>query len=52
MAFTLVEQTTNPRAKVIEADKAIQSALSMLGISEAKAKMLTQSKLVIPRTNK
>ena len=52
MAFTLVEQTTNPRAKVSEADKAIQSALSMLGISEAKAKMLTQSKLVIPRTNK
>ena len=52
MAFTLVEQTTNPRAKVSEADRAIQSALSMLGISEAKAKMLTQSKLVIPRTNK
>jgi AcrR family transcriptional regulator len=52
MAFTLVEQTTNPKAKIIDADKAIQSALSMLGIGDEKAKKLTESKLVVPRINK
>jgi AcrR family transcriptional regulator len=52
MAFTLIEQVTNPKAKIADADKAIRSALSMLGISEAKAKKLTESKLVIQSLKK
>ena len=45
MAFTLMDQTTNPKASIADADKAIRSALSMIGISDAKAKKLTESKL-------
>ncbi len=45
MVFTLLDQATNPKATIVEADKAIRSALSMIGISEAKAKKLTESKL-------
>jgi AcrR family transcriptional regulator len=45
LTFTLLDQATNPKATLAEADKAIKSALSMLGISDAKAKKLTESKL-------
>jgi AcrR family transcriptional regulator len=45
MVFTLLDQTTNPKAKISEADQAIRSALSMIGISDAKAKKLTESKI-------
>jgi hypothetical protein len=45
MIFTLLDQVTNPKATLADADKAIRSALSMLGISDAKAKKLTESKL-------
>ena len=49
MTFTLMEQTTNPKAKIGEADKAIRSALSMLGIKDDLARKLTESKLVISK---
>jgi AcrR family transcriptional regulator len=52
MAFTSIEQTTNPNAKIVDADIAIRSALSMLGISDQKAKKLTESKLVIAGISK
>ena len=52
MTFTLMEQTTNPKAKIAEADKAIRSALSMLGIKDEMAKKLTESKLVTADRNK
>jgi hypothetical protein len=45
MVFTLLDQTTNPKAKISEADQAIRSALSMIGVSDAKAKKLTESKI-------
>ena len=45
LTFTLLDQATNPNATLAEADEAIRSALSMLGISEAKARKLTESKL-------
>ena len=40
-----MDQTTNPKATIADADKAIRSALSMIGISDAKAKKLTESKI-------
>jgi AcrR family transcriptional regulator len=52
MTFTLMEQTTNPKAKISDADKAIRAALSMLGISNELAKKLTESKIVIADRNK
>ena len=42
---TVVNQVTNPKAKVDDADASIRVALSMVGISEAKARKLTESKL-------
>lgn len=47
MAFTQIEQTTNPKAKIADADLAIRSALSMLGISDEMAKKLTESTLLV-----
>ena len=47
LTFTLLDQATNPKATLADADEAIRSALSMLGISEAKARKLTESKLAI-----
>ena len=47
LTFTLLDQATNPNATLAEADEAIRSALSMLGISDAKARKLTESKLAI-----
>ena len=52
MTFTLMEQTKSPKAKISEADKAIRSALSMLGIKDDLAKKLTESKLVTSDRNK
>lgn len=52
MSFTLIEQTTNPKAKIADADLAIRSALSMLGISAPMAKKLTESKLAIAEISK
>ena len=52
MTFTLMEQTTNPKAKISDADKAIRAALSMLGISDELAKKLTESKLVTANRDK
>ena len=47
MSFSLIEQTTNPKAKIADADEAICTALSMLGIDDVMAKKLTESKLPI-----
>ena len=45
VVIQLVNQTLNPKATTAEADSAIRIALSMLGISDAKAKKLTESKI-------
>jgi AcrR family transcriptional regulator len=42
---TVVNQVTNPKAKIEDADASIRVALSMVGMSEAKARKLTESKL-------
>jgi AcrR family transcriptional regulator len=42
-----VNQTLNPKATAAEGDIAIRIALSMLGISESKAKKLTESKIIL-----
>ena len=47
VVIQLVNQTLNPKATAAEADSAIRIALSMLGISEAKAKKLTESKITL-----
>ena len=52
MSFTLIEQITNPSAKIADADLAIRSALSMLGINDEMAKKLTESKLAITGLSK
>jgi AcrR family transcriptional regulator len=45
LTIQMVNQTNNPKATAAEADSAIRIALSMLGISDAKAKKLTESKI-------
>ena len=47
VVIQLVNQTLNPKATAAEGDLAIRIALSMLGISESKAKKLTESKIVL-----
>jgi AcrR family transcriptional regulator len=47
VVIQLVNQTLNPKATATEGDLAIRIALSMLGISESKAKKLTESKIVL-----
>ena len=47
VVIQLVNQTLNPKATAAEGDMAIRIALSMLGISESKAKKLTESKIVL-----
>jgi AcrR family transcriptional regulator len=42
---TVVNQVTNQKAKIEDADASIRVALSMVGISETKARKLTESKL-------
>lgn len=45
ISFAVVNQVINPKFTVADADISIRTALSMLGISEAKAKKLTEAKL-------
>ena len=45
LVIQLVNQTLNPKATAAEADATVRIALSMLGISEVKAKKLTESKI-------
>ena len=45
LVIQLVNQTLNPKATTAEADATIRIALAMLGISDAKAKKLTKSKI-------
>jgi AcrR family transcriptional regulator len=45
LSFAAINQVTNPSAKAKDADDSVRIALSMLGISEAKARKLTESKL-------
>ena len=47
VVIQLVNQTLNPKATVAEGDLAIRIGLSMLGISEGKAKKLTESKIIL-----
>jgi AcrR family transcriptional regulator len=47
VVIQLINQTLNPKATAAEGDLAIRIALSMLGISESKAKKLTESKIVL-----
>ena len=47
VVIQLVNQTLNPKATTSEGDLAIRIALSMLGVSEAKAKKLTESKIIL-----
>lgn len=47
VVIQLVNQTLNPKATAVEGDLAIRIALSMLGISEGKAKKLTESKIIL-----
>ena len=47
VVIQLVNQTLNPKATVAEGDLAIRIGLSMLGISEAQARKLTESKIVL-----
>lgn len=46
LTFAVINQVTNPKATLKDADESVKNALSMLGISDAKAKKLTTSKLV------
>jgi AcrR family transcriptional regulator len=45
MIFTVIHQVLNPDTTEAEIDSSIRAALSMLGISEAEARRLTESKL-------
>ena len=45
LLFSVVNQLTTPKSTVAEADMAIRTALSMLGLSDAKAKKLTEARL-------
>ena len=47
LVIQLVNQTLNPKATAAEADATVRIALSMLGISEVKAKKLTESKIIL-----
>jgi len=43
----LVNQVTNPKSTIADADSTLKVGLLMLGISEAKAKKLTESKITL-----
>lgn len=45
LTFAVINQITNPKATANDADISIRTALSMLGITDAKAKKLTEAKL-------
>jgi AcrR family transcriptional regulator len=45
ISFAVVNQVINPKFTIADADSSIRTALSMLGITDAKAKKLTEAKL-------
>ena len=45
ISFAVVNQVINPKFTIADADSSIRTALSMLGISDAKAKKLTEANL-------
>ena len=45
MTFAVINQVNNPKATADDADESLRIALGMLGISEAKARKLTGSKI-------
>jgi AcrR family transcriptional regulator len=47
LVIQLVNQVTNPKSTTADADAAVKVGLLMLGISEAKAKKLTESKITL-----
>ena len=47
LVLQLVNQVTNPKSTTADADAAVKVGLLMLGISEAKAKKLTESKITL-----
>ena len=47
LVLQLVNQVTNPKSTTADADVAVKVGLLMLGISEAKAKKLTESKITL-----
>ena len=47
LVIQLVNQVTNPKATFADADATVKVGLLMLGISEAKAKKLTESKITL-----
>ena len=47
MVIQSVNQVTNPKSTTADADAAVKVGLLMLGISEAKAKKLTESKITL-----
>ena len=47
LIIQLVNQVTNPKSTTADADAAVKVGLLMLGISEAKAKKLTESKITL-----
>jgi hypothetical protein len=42
-----VNQVTNPKSTIADADATVKVGLLMLGISDAKAKKLTESKITL-----
>ena len=47
MTFAIITHVTNPKSKERDGDDSVRVALSMLGISESKAKKLTESKITL-----
>ena len=47
LVIQLVNQVTNPKSTIAEADATVKVGLLMLGISDAKAKKLTESKITL-----
>jgi len=47
LVLQLVNQVTNPKSTTADADAAVKVGLLMLGLSEAKAKKLTESKITL-----
>ncbi|MGI9195036.1 MAG: hypothetical protein ACR2IO_01335, partial [Candidatus Nanopelagicus sp.] len=47
VVIQLVNQTLNPKATALDGGLSLRIALSMLGISEVKAKKLTESKIIL-----
>ncbi len=45
LTFAATDQITNPKATIKDADASVRVALSMIGLSAAKARKLTESKL-------